>query len=176
MCCSWRRFARRRCRRGICCALQPVAHLKLPAFQHADVRKLVESMAGPLPNDAVDVVERLAEGSPFMASAALRGLVESGALVPAAGRGGWRVEPLALADAQSSRHAAAFLARRIELLPEATVQLLSVGAVLGKEFDLFTAAKLARQSSAQAITAARRGPPSAHRLGEGPGQPLRLHA
>ena len=39
-------------------------------------------MAGPLPDQAVDVIERLAEGSPFMAAAAVRGLVESGALVP----------------------------------------------------------------------------------------------
>ena len=132
-------------------SLQSIAHLKLPSFQAANVRKLVESMAGPLPDEAVNVIERLAEGSPFMAAAALRGLVESGALVPVPT--GWRVEPLAMAGVQSSRHAAAFLSRRIELLPEATIKLLSVGAVLGKEFDLFTASKLARQTSAQAIAA-----------------------
>jgi two-component system sensor kinase len=129
-------------------ALNPAAHLVLPTFQAANVRELVESMAGPLPDEAVAVIERLAEGSPFMASAALRGLVESGALAPEPT--GWRVESLAMADV--SRHAAAFLARRIELLPEATVKLLSVGAVLGKEFDLSTAAKLAEQTAAQAIT------------------------
>jgi two-component system sensor kinase len=131
--------------------LQPVAHLTLPAFQAADVRKLVESMAGPLPNEAVKEIERLAEGSPFMVSAALRGLVESGALV--ANADGWRVERSAMAGVQSSRHAAALLARRIELLPPAAVKLLSVGAVLGKEFDLFTAAKLAGQPAADAIDA-----------------------
>ncbi|MFN0021879.1 MAG: response regulator [Pirellulaceae bacterium] len=128
-------------------------HLKLPAFHPSSVRKLVESMAGPLPDEAVGVIERLAEGSPFMAAAALRGLVESGALVPI--QRGWQVEPMALADVQSSRHAAAFLARRIELLPETTIKLLSVGAVLGKEFDLFTASKLAAQTSAQAMAALR---------------------
>ena len=128
-----------------------VAHLSLPTFEPANVRKLVESMAGPLPDEAVHVIERLAEGSPFMASAALRGLVESGALTP--NSSGWQVEPLAMADVQSSRHAAAFLARRIELLPETTIRLLTVGAVLGKEFDLFTAARLSRQSSPQAIAA-----------------------
>ncbi|MBC7816648.1 MAG: AAA family ATPase, partial [Planctomycetaceae bacterium] len=131
--------------------LDSVAHLSLPSFPAANVRKLVESMAGPLPDEAVNVIERLAEGSPFMAAAALRGLVESGALV--AIPTGWRVEPLAMADVQSSRHAAAFLVRRIELLPETTLALLSVGAVLGKEFDLFTASKLARQTSSQAIAA-----------------------
>ncbi len=131
--------------------LDSVAHLSLPSFPAANVRKLVESMAGPLPDEAVNVIERLAEGSPFMAAAALRGLVESGALVAIAT--GWRVEPLAMADVQSSRHAAAFLVRRIELLPATTLALLSVGAVLGKEFDLFTASKMARQTSSQAIAA-----------------------
>ncbi len=131
--------------------LQPAAHLTLPTFQASNICKLVESMAGPLPAEAVKAIERLAEGSPFMAAAALRGLVEAGAL--AATPTGWRIDPLAMADARSSRHAAAFLARRIERLPETTLQLLSVGAVLGKEFDLSTAAKLAQQTSAQAITA-----------------------
>ncbi len=132
-------------------ALTSAAHLSLPTFQAANVRKLVESMAGPLPDEAVNVIERLAEGSPFMAAAALRGLVESGALVPIPT--GWRVEASAMADVQSSKHAAAFLSRRIELLPEASINLLSVGAVLGKEFDLSTAAKLAGQTSEQAISA-----------------------
>ena len=145
-------------------ALESAAHLKLPAFPTSNVRKLVESMAGKLPDEAVNVIERLAEGSPFMAAAAVRGLVESGALVPLLGTesvptkeetGAWRVEPSAMADVQSSRHAAAFLVRRIELLPETTIKLLSVGAVLGKEFDLFTASKLARQTSAHAIAALR---------------------
>lgn len=131
--------------------LPSVAQLKLPSFPAANIRKLVESMAGSLPDEAVDVIERLAEGSPFMASAALRGLVESGALV--AVPTGWRVEPLEMAGAQSSRHAAAFLVRRMELLPATTIKLLSVGAVLGKEFELSTASKLARQTSAQAIAA-----------------------
>ncbi|MCB9937185.1 MAG: response regulator [Planctomycetaceae bacterium] len=141
-------------------ALNASAHLKLRAFPASNVRKLVESMAGPLPDEAVAVIERLAEGSPFMAAAAVRGLVESGALIPQRASassseavGAWRVEPSAMADVQSSRHAAAFLSKRIGLLPENTLKLLSIGAVLGKEFDLFTASKLARQSSAQAIAA-----------------------
>lgn len=145
-------------------ALHPPCHLRLPTFAPSNVRKLVESMAGPLPGEAVETIERLAEGSPFMAAAALRGLVESGALLPSRKTdaskfsrqaGGWRVEPAAMAEGQSSRHAAAFLSRRIELLPEETVELLTVGAVLGKEFDLFTASNLARQNPSQAIAALR---------------------
>ncbi len=145
-------------------SMQSVAHLTLPTFPASNVRKLVESMAGPLPDEAVKVIERLAEGSPFMAAAALRGLVESGALVPSQHsipqhprnrREAGASNRLAMEDVQSSRHAAAFLVRRIELLPETTVKLLSVGAVLGKEFDLFTASKLAQQSGEQAIVALR---------------------
>src|SRR5205807_9535705 len=87
----------------------------------------------------------------FMAAAVLQGLVESGALL--AEPGGWRIDSLALADVQSSRHAAAFLARRIEMLPPGVVDFLSAGAILGKEFDLDFAATLACQTSAQAIAA-----------------------
>src|SRR5439155_14091388 len=93
-----------------------------------------------------------AAGSPFLASAVLRGLVETGALV-AEPSGGWRVEPLAMADVQSSRHAAAVLARRFELLPAEAVRLLSVGAILGKEFDLDFTATLAGQLPQEAIAA-----------------------
>ena len=129
----------------------PSGHLRLSPFAPEDVRKLVESMAGPLPDDAVEVITRLAEGSPFMATAVLRGLVESGALVP--GPQGWRTEPLAMADVHSSNRAAAFLTRRLELLPEETRELLATGAVLGKEFELDIAAHLAQQTPSQAIAA-----------------------
>ncbi|MEZ6055145.1 MAG: ATP-binding protein [Planctomycetaceae bacterium] len=135
--------------------LKSVAHLRLPPFHPSNVRKLVESMAGQLPDAAVQVIERLAEGSPFMAAATLRGLVESGALVPEPV--GWRVDSQAMKDVQSSRHAAAFLVRRIELLPPMTRRLLSIGAVLGKEFDLSIAAVLAGQSTTQAMSAFKEG-------------------
>jgi two-component system sensor kinase len=117
--------------------------LNLPPFGPEDVRLLAESMAGPLPEEALDVVRRFCEGSPFMAAAVLQGMVESGALV--SGPSGWQVEPVALAGVQASRHSAAFLARRMELLPAEALNLLCAGAVLGKEFDLAFAAELAGQ-------------------------------
>jgi two-component system sensor kinase len=128
---------------------QPALHLKLPAFGPEDVRLLAESMAGPLPAEALDVVRRFCEGSPFMAAAVLQGMVESGAL--AVGPSGWQIDPLAMADVQASRHSAAFLARRMELLPAQALALLSVGAVLGKEFDLALAAELAGQETGEAL-------------------------
>ncbi len=131
--------------------LRPSAHVTLAPFGAANVQQLAESMAGPLPAEALAVVQELGQGSPFMASAVLRGLVESGALV--SGMAGWHVEPLALADISSSRHAAEFLARRLKLLPAPVVRLLTVGALLGKEFDLPIAANLAHQPSPEAIDA-----------------------
>ena len=131
--------------------LEAQDHLRLGPFTAGETRQLAESMAGPLPDQAVDVVRELSGGSPFMASAVLHGLVESRALVP--DRGGWRVEPLAIANLQSSSQAGSFLTQRIELLPQTTIQLLSSGAVLGKEFDLSFAARLACQTPSQSIAA-----------------------
>lgn len=123
----------------------------LVRFGAQDTRKLAISMAGALPEEVLQLLERLSEGSPFMISAVLRGLVESGALVPQAN--GWQIEPHALNDVQSSRHAAAFLARRINLFPPSTVAFLTVGAVLGKEFSLSLAATLAVQTPKEVFTA-----------------------
>ena len=61
--------------------MQPTLHLGLSGLSAQEMQQLVESMAGPLPPDVVSAVTRLADNSPFMASAVLRGLVESGNLV-----------------------------------------------------------------------------------------------
>ena len=127
--------------------LTPALHLSLDPLGADEVRRLAESMAGPLPDEAVDVVVGLAEGCPFMTSAMLRGMVESGVLV--AEPNGWRVEPLALANLHSSNWAAGVLSRRIELLPQPTIDLLVAGAVLGKEFDLPLAAEIAQQPAGE---------------------------
>ncbi len=48
--------------------IAPTLHLRLAPFTPDRVKRLVESMAGPLPAEAVEVVSRLSDGSPFMAS------------------------------------------------------------------------------------------------------------
>jgi signal transduction histidine kinase/tetratricopeptide (TPR) repeat protein len=120
--------------------LKPSAHLRLATFGAAEVARMAESMAGALPPEATELVARLSEGNPFMASAVLHGLVEDGALVP--GPEGWQVEPDAMAHVRSSRQAASFLVRRLKRLPADSLHLLSVGAVLGKSFDLERVAAL----------------------------------
>lgn len=110
--------------------------------------QLAESMAGPLPPKAVATVVRLADGSPFMGAAVMRGLVECGALRP--GGEGWVVDEAALRDVQTARRTAAFLVRRLELLSEPALRVLSAGAVLGKEFDVELAVGLADEAASAA--------------------------
>ncbi|SFI30003.1 response regulator [Planctomicrobium piriforme] len=129
----------------------PDVHLRLGPLDERDVQRLIESMAGPLPAAAVETVVRLADGVPFMASAILHGLVETQALVPEAH--GWSVNEAALAQARSSAHAGAFLSQRLNLLCDETKRLLSVGAILGSQFDLITAMDLADLTTPQAIDA-----------------------
>ncbi len=139
----------------------PEAHLlrKLPSSHHvclapwgtSDVRDLAESMAGRIPDEALDLVVRLSEGNPFMTAALVRGLVECGALEPTAS--GWRVEPERLAEVSSSRRAASWLLRRLERLSQETRSVMVAGAILGREFELSPAAVLARQSPEQAVVA-----------------------
>ncbi|HEX8823616.1 MAG TPA: ATP-binding protein [Archangium sp.] len=146
--------------------LNPDAHLRLAAFGTTEVVRMLESMAGTLPREATEVVARLSEGNPFMASAVLHGLVEDGALVP--GPRGWQVEPEAMAHVRSSRQAASFLVRRLKLLPPDSLSLLSVGAVLGKNFALDRVAALSGSSRDQVATALVE-PRRRHMLWEGSG-------
>jgi len=131
--------------------IDPLEQVVLAPFDAGDVAALCASMAGPLPAGAVDLVVRLAEGSPFMASAVLRGMVETGALRDTPS--GWEVDSGPMSDVQTSRRAAVFLARRFELLDPDAVRFLTVGAVLGKEFDLGLAVTLADQRAAQVTPA-----------------------
>jgi diguanylate cyclase (GGDEF)-like protein/PAS domain S-box-containing protein len=115
-------------------SLEPVGHVTLPPFSERDVVSFCESMAGALPSAAVAMVVRLAQGSPFMAGAVLRGLVEMGALTH--GPDGWEIDATTMAGVQTSRRAALLLTRRLDLLAPEAARLLAAGAVLGKEFPL----------------------------------------
>ncbi|MBN1206088.1 MAG: AAA family ATPase [Myxococcaceae bacterium] len=143
--------------------LKPSVHLRLATFGAAEVTRMAESMAGALPHEATELVARLSEGNPFMASAVLHGLVEDGALVP--GPEGWQVDPDAMAHVRSSRQAASFLVRRLRRLPAEALRLLSVGAVLGKSFDLERVAALS-STHPQQVAATLAEPRRRHMLWE----------
>ena len=154
--------------------LRPPLHLRLGLFEPQDIRRLTESMAGPLPDAAVDEIVARSDGCPFMASAVLRGMVESGALVSESQ--GWRIEPLAMDDLRSSSSAGGFLTRRIELLPQDAVDLLVMGSVLGKEFELPLAAELVGQESSRAIAALESARERHYVLGAARRRPLRVRS
>jgi signal transduction histidine kinase/Tfp pilus assembly protein PilF len=129
--------------------LDPAARIALGPLADDEVGRMAESMAGALPSEAVALVARLSEGNPFLAVAVLEGLVERGALLDAPQ--GWELEPRMMAEAQSSRRAAAFLAQRLDKLPRPALELLSAGAILGRSFEVRLAADLAGQPPAEAM-------------------------
>ncbi|MFO0914856.1 MAG: ATP-binding protein [Pirellulales bacterium] len=129
----------------------PGLHCRLTGLSDDDVVLLAQSMGGQLPSEAMEHVVRVAAGSPFMASATLRGLVEVQALIP--GERGWEVNPLAMAECRASTEAAELLTRRVRLLSPETRDLLTIGAVLGREFSLELVSQLVGQSDTAVITA-----------------------
>ncbi|MFZ5467955.1 MAG: protein kinase domain-containing protein [Myxococcota bacterium] len=130
---------------------KPVAHLLPGPLTAGEVSRLAESMAGKLPAEALELLGRLCEGSPFLAGAVLKGLVEGGALVK--DPEGWRIEQVAMDELRSSRQAAAFLTRRLARLSAPALRLLEVAAVLGKAFDSATAAALADMEASTTLAA-----------------------
>lgn len=123
----------------------------LGALADADVRDLVGSMAGPVPDEAVDAVVRLAEGNAFMAQAVLRGMTESGVLIRAHDR--WQLDERAAGEVQTSRRAALFLVKRLDALSPTARSLLSATAVVGKEAGVDVAVKLSEMPAGDAIPA-----------------------
>ena len=112
--------------------VQRADYITLGPADEETVRQLATSMAGPLPEEALQHIVRLAEGNLFMAAATLRGMVETGVLK--ASDKGWAVNPAALQQVESSQDAGAMLCRRIHFLPDDCKRLLSVAAVIGRQF------------------------------------------
>lgn len=126
-------------------------HLKLSMLPPDDVRKLAESMAGRLPEEAIDLVIELGGGSPFMSAAVLHGLVESEGLVFEERQ--WRIDPLAIQAIHSTNRQTKFLTRRLELLSESVLRFLTIGSVIGKEFNAQMAAVLSGLQVEDAMSA-----------------------
>jgi signal transduction histidine kinase/CheY-like chemotaxis protein/tetratricopeptide (TPR) repeat protein len=122
-------------------SLKCVIKLNLEPLIRADHDKLLESMTGGLPNQILTTVWEMSAGSPFMATAILRGLVEGGVLTPSAS--GWVVDDRRLQNLQMSGEAAEVMKQRLFRLSDESQHLLAVGSVLGKDFSIEMAADLA---------------------------------
>src|SRR5262249_22129611 len=113
-------------------ALRPRERVRLRPFSADDVRNQVASMAGRLPEEAVQAILRNAGGNPCLVSAALHGLVEVGALV--ATPSAWQFDVAALSNLEPQERAGSILALRLKKLDERSSELLTMGAVLGGTF------------------------------------------
>ena len=117
----------------------------LDRLSKQEVILLLESMAGRIPARARQLVLRMAEGSPFMASAILQGLVETGAMHFA--DGSWAIDESKISKAGASSDAADLLAQRIELLPLTASNVLKLAAVNGRTFSQNTVVDIGELSS-----------------------------
>jgi signal transduction histidine kinase/CheY-like chemotaxis protein/tetratricopeptide (TPR) repeat protein len=129
--------------------MRPMETLSMGVMTAEDIAHLVRSMADGLPPDVVELVCRRANGSPFMATAAVRGMVESGAL--SLNPQGWVLDPSKRGEWQSSEDSATLLSRRIDVWGHVNVRVLSLAALLGKEFDLEALAPLTDLQAADVI-------------------------
>lgn len=132
-------------------ACKQATKLSLGPISHDAVRQLAESMAGHLPVEAIEVVQQYADGSPFMANAVLRGMVESGVLSIKEKK--WRVDQDKLSTFQAAEDAGEILVGRLSKLPDRSRKLLAAAAVVGKDFNLDVAADLAEMPTAEAAQA-----------------------
>ncbi len=131
--------------------LRVSAKLTLGPISSDAVRRLAESMAGKLPDSAIEVVTEYAEGSPFMAAAVLRGMAESGVLTVQGKK--WQVDDDKLSTFQAAEDAGEILIGRLSQLPSQARDLLAAAAVIGKDFNLDAAAHLAGMKTADALAA-----------------------
>jgi signal transduction histidine kinase/CheY-like chemotaxis protein/tetratricopeptide (TPR) repeat protein len=122
---------------GLLCSIR----IGLEPLTRQDHDQLLISMAGSLPEPALASIWRMSEGNPFVASAVVRGVVESGIMTPSAE--GWRLDEARLRHLQMSGEAVEILKQRLLRLSDESRELLAVGAVLGKEFRLEMTAHVA---------------------------------
>lgn len=108
--------------------------LEFGGLERAGIYALIESMAGRLPSKIKRIVAAMSQGSPFLATAAMRGLVESKALIALGG--GWSVDEERLMDFQAAGDSANVLLKRLEFVDSEAAELIAIGAVIGKQFDI----------------------------------------
>ncbi|WP_158222810.1 ATP-binding protein [Rhodopirellula sp. MGV] len=123
--------------------------LSLGPLDPQSIGRLCESMAGTLPQDAISVIADYAEGSPFMASAVLRGMVESSVLNSENER--WVLNQNRLANFQTAASAGEVLAERIKNLPSLALKFLQSAAVIGSSFTLDAVATLSQIDPAESF-------------------------
>lgn len=149
-----------------------VERLDLHGLGAVEVAAFMEAAAGHTLDEAgSDLARRLhteTEGNPFFVGQVLRSLTESGALVQEGGR--WVTSPDAVVRLPEGVREV--IGRRLTRLPDATLRVLELAAVMGRQFDtrlLVDAAEVDREGVLDALERAE----EAHLIEGVPGLPGR---
>jgi tetratricopeptide (TPR) repeat protein len=122
-----------------------VARVALTGLEDSEVVDLLEAAAGHTLNDRgiglAHALRRETDGNPFFTAEMLRHLGESGGIV-LGDDGRWTVAG-GLEDLGLPSSVRDVVGRRVERLGDETVQVLSLAAVIGREFDITLLAALA---------------------------------
>jgi signal transduction histidine kinase/tRNA A-37 threonylcarbamoyl transferase component Bud32/tetratricopeptide (TPR) repeat protein len=108
--------------------------VEVSPLDREEVHALAESMAGPLPQEALAVLSDTAGGNPFFCESLLQGMVEQGIVV--SGGEGWAFDRSRLDALQASRRAGLRLLSRLDDTPQDERACLEAGAVIGREFTV----------------------------------------
>jgi tetratricopeptide (TPR) repeat protein len=104
--------------------------LKRLAFDHV-LQMMRQTFGERVPTELPDLVYAKTEGNPFFVEEVLRSLVEDGAVYPV--EKGWSVKDIS--DVHVPRGIKEVLGKKLERLDEECCQILSVAAVIGREFS-----------------------------------------
>jgi len=114
--------------------LSPDNRISFSGLPDPELREALSSMAGSIPEEAIDLVMHLSGGSPFMAVTVMRGFAELG-ILKRSGDSWFITDSPVPQDMASSSLADRFIVRRFELLSDEARRLLETAAVMGKEFS-----------------------------------------
>ena len=110
-----------------------VTRLVLRGLDVAHIRALVDSIVGPnAPSQLPQVLMDSTDGNPFFATELLQHLKETGAIARVGGMMGRTIE---IADLGLSEGIKEVIGQRLSRLSEACNRVLSVAAIIGREFD-----------------------------------------
>ncbi|MBX3417539.1 MAG: response regulator [Pirellulaceae bacterium] len=107
--------------------------INLAEMNDEEIAGLIGSLGGKLPETAISAIQRLAAGSPFMATAILQGLIENQAIIFE--RNHWRIDNRKLNSVQTSENSVSELVNRLSEVPLRVKQVLFVAAISVNEFD-----------------------------------------
>ncbi|TDI41756.1 MAG: hypothetical protein E2P02_14235 [Acidobacteria bacterium] len=125
--------------------------LTLRRLPRAAVAELLSALGGgPPPESLVDTFYRETEGNPFFVEEVFEHLSEEGKLFTA--EGNWKSE-LSESEIEVPEGVRLVIGRRLERLGEATPEVLTVAAVMGKKFHLHILESIEGLSSANVLDA-----------------------